>query len=507
MRRVPAVLVVLVLVGMVVLVGSGSVSAQAATETNHTTTHDVSYYDSNETAVVTTQLHVVSDSKQSYWTFDWALPSDPTVVAINDTQGRVEYERTDDGVAMSTNRGVLRSEELITVRYKMSDAVIERQQGVEVVKLSLMGLVGESRARVSVVGGEVFSASAQSEHEFELDGNRITYDGQNSLSTVFVLSDESPARETDHYAFYGANASGVTDADAMYALNVNITGVEPNINKIPVVFVPDEKYYNNSYTSQDTLATYYRGLVRIPQSSTEDVLNTHVSLAHETTHAFNDRISSGLPQWFEEGSARIVEQRAKEQFGIPHPEVFGEAYVADRPCPDNPERSCTFRYYPAGELDALVEYTQSDSKWMSEWSATKYPNRTQFGYAYSELFFREYLNETESNQLTSIYDTLANDDFSVTPQNRTEYALAVLGHQRLTVCENTTSASIKDCVAASNEQPGVQSLNDANATSQDPDVEFSPVSFTEPETEYVTDRLSRRIAVILDSVAEWFARL
>jgi hypothetical protein len=140
-------------------------------------------------------------------------------------------------------------------------------------------------------------------------------------------------------------------------------------------------------------------LVR-PNATTYALAET---IVHETTHAFNSQIPhvQGADNWFDEGMADYMEHQAFLEAGDYEEALF----------PENNPRAQT-------HLSDLRYYYGNNYTFMMEWDPTNsaYDEWRNFGYAYSQLVIRAYVDEFGSGALRSTYACLVVHGNSVIPQ-------------------------------------------------------------------------------------------
>jgi hypothetical protein len=173
-----------------------------------------------------------------------------------------------------------------------------------------------------------------------------------------------------------------------------VTGIKSPV-KFGVAVVPEEEYTDDYI---DWSAGTFNGLIVLKESKNEnEILATAI---HETVHGFNqfavDWDQTNI-SWFDEGTASYIGSAAYRILGEQQPELFGEKKVW---------RNNTYIYTlpPKKTPEELLTYYQTNRNFMYYWYPQSAYDR-EFGYAYSELFIREYVKDY-GNELQKVYRQL-----------------------------------------------------------------------------------------------------
>ena len=162
---------------------------------------------------------------------------------------------------------------------------------------------------------------------------------------------------------------------------------------------------------------------------------------HETIHGFNlfalDWDKTNI-SWFDEGVATYMSAVIFRMLNETKPEIFGEKIKWK-------EGNKIYMLEPNQKPKDLLNYYKRNENWMLYWNPKKYQDRRrEFGYAYSELFIRELLNEN-STALHRIYRELLKINESIEDENkRNEIMLSILGRD-FKPCYSLNLEEIKNC--------------------------------------------------------------
>jgi len=162
---------------------------------------------------------------------------------------------------------------------------------------------------------------------------------------------------------------------------------------------------------------------------------------HETVHAYNAEALSWTDQtvgWFEEGTSEYVEFLADRARG----ETRRSLFVGDRTRDGE-------RIGPRGNVEELRGYYDG-TEFMRSWEPSDTDNdRRRFGYSFSELIVRSYVNDNGPAALHETYDNLR--DFNgraTTPQEATGAVLNAMDTEAdvLRPCEAESRSGTVECL-------------------------------------------------------------
>jgi len=398
------------------------------------------------------------DDTYDAFAITWQIPANATIMSIRDSYGPIEeYNRSGGQIQFSTNEGRKREKETVEIRYRLRDKVQTWKDTVHVLDLQLPGF----RERYSrydeedtdikvdvperVLGtGESFGAASS------YSNYTATFQGEGPTNIKVVYTNRTGGY--DNYLLAGDEAANLSRADNIYPMLNSITGRSVDFRKFVVIILPDTEY--EQQLDAWSAGRYKNGgMIFIKESKVGKDTFTGL-LLHETMHGFNQRplkwndVKNGL---FDEGTAKYVEFLVNEELGVRQAEIFGETVTWTAPCQDQPDRSCRYSYDPRGTPENLIHYYRSGSGAMMEW----HPSNTgqiggmegrRFGYAYTELLFREYVMENGADSLQPVYrDLLAVEQEAETSRQYASTIREVMNHS-LAPCRRQSQQAIETCL-------------------------------------------------------------
>ena len=162
---------------------------------------------------------------------------------------------------------------------------------------------------------------------------------------------------------------------------------------------------------------------------------------HETAHGFNSFVldwDKTNISWFDEGVATYISSFMYRVLNKTRPEIFG----GDIRWRDN---YTIYTLKSEFKPEDLYNYYRHNNSWMLYWYPSKYNDyKRNFGYAYSELFIREYLYEN-SSALHRVYKELLKINKSIkSPEERNKIMLNIL-EKDFKPCYSLNLSKIKNC--------------------------------------------------------------
>ncbi len=409
-----------------------------------TTTYDIAV--DGTTATVNVSFELTADRAINFWRgVTWQLPDGAAVVAVRDTQGAIDdYTVRDGELRFNTNRGPARTREVVTVVYRHDNAVEEEYRGVDLLQFRLSGFPDE-RTQVAVETARPLLAESHSYgFRYSLGPRAANYSGTGPVNLYLSVSDSGD--RYDHFVLFGDG--NLTRADQLFDVAPAVTGFLPQLNRYPVIVLPDQEY---DETVDAWSAGQYRtgGLIFIRESVMEQDSGAAVVM-HEVMHGFNEhalRWTDYQRPWFDEGTARYVEYLIKDQQGLHSPEIFGDR--VEWRCGER--RTCY--YEPWGTPDQLWDYYQSGDDFMESWSPmqAETDDRRRFGYAYAELLVRNYVRTNSPDALQPVYERLHDVNRRIRdPRQATETILTAMNTD-FTPCKADVRAAFDRCLEAVND--------------------------------------------------------
>jgi hypothetical protein len=341
-------------------------------------------------------FELTSDEPLNYWDVGVEVPDGARVEGIEDSLGTVEdYAVEGETLEFRTNTGVARRSETVTVEYVVDDATVETYADgdLRVVEVGIVGFGsgtadGETTARITAEDA-VFSASPDASFEVDVTGEEAVYTGEGA-TTVRVTVGDSKEGGYDNYAVFGD--ANLSEADNTYEVVPAAFGFEAPAHRHPVVVVSDTRY---DEIAEGWSEAQYRpgGVILLRESASDDV----GTVLHETAHGYNAEAlawSDATVGWFEEGTSRYIEFLADRRRG----ETRRALFVGDR-IRDGEGVG------PRGSFEELLGYYASDG-FIRTWKPSDGDGNRRFGYAFSELIIRAYVEENGAGSLRETYDGL-----------------------------------------------------------------------------------------------------
>jgi len=355
-----------------------------------------------------------SDEKLNYWTVRFTLAKGARVTYVEDTFGEIEdYEVEGDMLEFDTNAGEARESETVRVEYVVEDAVVAKYGDLTIVEMGFPGFVSESAdtdtlARITA-DDTILSTSHPAGFTSTVTDEEVLYKGDGSATVRFAVGDQG---EYDRYAVFGDDSVDLSEADSLYSIVPRTFGFEASVYKHPVVVLGDKEYNETANTWGE--GQYRFGGVILLRDSADDV--TEIVL-HETAHAYNaEALSWSDPTvgWFEEGTSEYIEFLADRVRGDTRRSLFVGNRTRD-----------SEHIGPRGTVEGLKEYYEG-TEFIRSWEPSNTDNdRRRFGYSFSELIVRSYVNENGATALHSTYDDLRDIRRRVTTsQQATDIILA-----------------------------------------------------------------------------------
>lgn len=395
----------------------------------------------DETVNAEVTFELTSEEPLNYWDVALELPDGAKVRSVEDTAGGIDEYTVDGGtLEFRTNTGVGRRTETVTVEYAVEDVTVETYAGgdLRVVEVGIVGFgtgtddEDGTTARITA-DGTVFSASPDASFDLDVTGDEAVYTG-NGATTVRVAVGDPPGNGYDNYAVFGGETD-LSEADNAYTVVPAAFGFEASADRHPVVVVNDTRYDGVAEGWSD--GQYRPGGVVLLRASASDAVGT---VLHETAHAYNAEATAWSDVsvgWFEEGTSRYVEFLADRRRGEPRRALF----VGDRLRDGN-------GVGPRGSVDDLLGY-YADDGFMRTWNPSDGDENRRFGYAFSELALRAYVEENGPDALRETYDELLKIERRVTSE---EDATALVLNSMdadgsvLRPCASSSRDAVVDCL-------------------------------------------------------------
>jgi len=400
-------------------------------------------------AVFTTTIGLESATPANSFKLNgFLLPENSTVISIKDTIGEIEdYTLAGGKITFESNKGAARLKETVELKYSVEGVKGKGFSPLYFAEFSLPASEG-SDVSVEVKGERVISFESNTGFNGEVRDGVLKMAGQGPAWFACFYSNEG--KDYNHYVLFNKSGHsdteleehGVREADKLFDIIPLIIGIKPPFEKIPVVALEESEYLAqiNSYSEG-----VYRtgGIIVVNGESFEK--DASAVILHETTHAFNAQAlewnESGTA-WFDEGTAKFVENLIRGMRGERKANLFrGKVSWI--------EGSYRYTIEPRGNFNDLVAYLNEKKGFMEEWNTDTEETR-EFGYAFSELYVREYVREKGYEKLQEAYRGML--EINESTKSREEFSSRILGllGKELYPCDKGDEVQIQECVNALN---------------------------------------------------------
>lgn len=378
---------------------------------------------------VNSTLILNSEEKLDYWNLEIILPEKTEIVGLKDEIGNITYDFSENHLKFRTNRKRANTR-IVNLLFRKN---LGEEYGFKIIDLNLFGFENDTTIIISKKFPYFFIPGAKVEYGEKIKARKT---GPASLRIIF-----GGKKESKHY-FTNSNLN-LSLPEKYYWVPEGITGLKVPV-KFAIVSLPKEGY--NLKLEKWSGGTYNSGIIFIREE--EDIKDKVATIMHETTHGINsfalnwDRTNIS---WFDEGVACYVTSVIYRMLNETRPQIFGG---------DIKWRNGTVIYTlkPNQKPEDLFNYYNKGENWVSNWYPSKYREnyKREFGYAYSELFIREYLKENGSG-LHKVYQKLLKINKSVENENeRNEIILHIFGKE-FKPCYSLNLEEIKNCTKELNE--------------------------------------------------------
>ena len=370
-----------------------------------------------------------SDEKLDYWKLKLMLPKNTEIIELRDEIGRINYNFSDNKLEFKTNRKKAKIR-IINLTFKKD---LKEEYGFKIAELSLFGFKNDTTILISPHFQYFFAPDANVEY-----GEKIKAKKTGAMYIRIIFGGK---KESKHY-FTNSNLN-LSLPEKYYWIPEGITGLKVPV-KFGIVSLSGDEY--NITLEKWSSGTYDNGIIFIREE--EDMKDKIATIMHETTHGINsfalDWDKTNI-SWFDEGVACYVTAVVYRMLNKTRPQIFGK---------DVRWRKGGTTYILKSNLkpEDLFNYYRKGENWVSYWYPAKYKDeyRREFGYAYSELFIREYLKENGS-ALHKVYQNLLKINKSVENEiERNGIILHFLG-KKFKPCYSLNLDKIKNCTDDLNE--------------------------------------------------------
>lgn len=400
--------------------------------------HKVEIFD--DYTLINTTIILKSPERVNYWEVSWKVPENSEILGIWDSAGEIKnYKLYEKNLDIITNKGKKRNKEKLIISI-MHKEIENKFLPLRIYEVNLPGF-GEEETFARINADNMLAWSYPLGFNGKMENGSLIISGKGPLSLKISFSKEKP--ELEHYYYVSKintiEKNVLDNADQIYEFVSNIFGFALPYPYITIMVLPPELY--SKYADNWSEGTFKEpGIILLRNSR-----NLLVSLAHETAHAFNrevlkwDRTNAS---WFDEGSAKLVEFLYKVDKNIEYPEIFGEVKRVDL------EKKIGI-IKPNFDAKDLWSYYQSGLNFMEGWNPKS--RNLEFGYAYSELYMREFFMKNGISNLRRAYKELMEIDkevYNVSERNR--IITKILGSE-FRPCYSEFFEEMKNCIRKVND--------------------------------------------------------
>ena len=420
--------------------------------------HDISLTDKE--IIVNSTLILKSKDKIDYWNLKINIPEGSEIIKLKDEIGVVKYNISDNEINFITNKKKANTR-IVNLIFKKK---LEEKYGFKIAKINLFGFKNDSTIITAPNVSYLFIPDAEIEYGETIKAKTC---GAAILKIIF-----NGKKESEHY--FTDSDLNLESLEKYCWVIEGLTGMKVPV-KFGIVSLPDSEY--NELLENWSLGAFKDGLIFVRENLSKN--EKTATILHETTHGFNSFAldwDKTKIAWFDEGVACYVTSVMYRLLNETKPELFGEE-IRWR------EGMKIYTLKPNMEPRNLYLYYKQGKNWVSTWYPSKYSNKYQreFGYAYSELFIREFLKE-DSNNLHKIYQELLKINKSIENEYvRNSMILKIFGRE-LKPCYSTNLEEIKNCTRELNEMDFNIPKTEGNEITYK--VEIPKIPEEEPESDF-----------------------
>ena len=365
------------------------------------TTYDISVEGQDVVVNVTFELYTSSpDTEVNYWTTTFPLPEGAVFVRGSDSRGALDPTVKDNQVFIQTNDGPAKDREVVSLLYRVPGAVDDRYSPLQFVELGLSAFedvrkdVPDERTFVTFQAQqEVLSFTTTLGFIAQMDGRELRLQGVGPVGMRVFFGQGGVSYE--HYLLFGE--ADLTFADEIHDVVPAVTGLTTEVPQLPIVVLPDKEYSRtiNAWSAGE----HQSGIAVLRTVDNED--SFLATMIHETSHGTVaqalrwDRTSI---VWFDEGVAEYIEFLVNKKRGVRQAEIFGSPVRWQ-------EGLRFFTLPPRSTADDLWEYYRSEDTFMETWTPVD-PATRDFGYAFSELVIRDFIQRKGPAALQDVFQQL-----------------------------------------------------------------------------------------------------
>jgi hypothetical protein len=382
----------------------------------------------NDSIQINSLLILRSDRPIDYWNLSISLPHKSTLLNATDELGKVDYSLNGNMLEIKTN-SKKSNVRIINISYAFYG--LNKTKGLTYAQLNLFGFVNDTTyAQVTPHIPYVFAPNSQTQYL----ANETKAKTIGPMNIILTYGGE---KESEHY--FTNSDIDLSEVEKLYPLIEGVTGLNVPV-KFGVVVLPEAEYLDNY---KDWSAGTFNGLILAKGSKNKNEVTT--TIIHETVHGFNQFVlgwDATNVSWFDEGTAAYITSAAYRVLGDQQPELFGSDKIWR-------DKNLIYTLRPKKTPEDLWDYYANNRNFMNYWSPQSDHER-EFGYAYSELFIREYVKGNGS-ALQKVYNSLLAINKTVYDKNEENKILFDILGRKFTQCYSTRLSQIKNCTKELNE--------------------------------------------------------
>jgi len=372
------------------------------------------------------------------------LPENAEIISIRDSTGKItDFSVDSDSVSFSTNSGKPRKKETVELKY------IVKELGTETdpfnANFSLPAST-DSEMEIEVKGTRILSFESTAKFSGEIRKGVLKLAGTGPAGFLVYYSDGG--KDFDHFVLFNKSSrtdqeleeSGVKEADRLYTLLLLLFGIDIPYPKIPLLVLEDERYASeiNAYSE----GVYKPGGLIVVNERIFKESGAAVIL-HESTHAFNAQVlkwNESNSAWFDEGMAKMVEDHVYELRGTKKSNLFLDDV-------NWIQGNMIYIRPPRGSITELKNYLETRDDYMENWStASASPDMREFGYAFSELWVKEFVKERGIGELQKKYRELLEVNYAIESKGEFAKEITTIFEKELFPCGSQSGLGVEECV-------------------------------------------------------------
>jgi hypothetical protein len=377
------------------------------------------------------------------------LDENAELVTARDTLGVIpkdHVKRLSGGtIELRTNTGPKRTQEVLQLFLITKHARSEEFAPLYSAELQCPASQ-QSEVTIYVKGARIFSFETTYGFRGVIDKHGLIVKGKGPGSVKFFFTMAGEGVETEHYVIFNHSSlsldnlkqRGFNDADGLYYLIPSAFGFLLPYERLPMVVLDEQDYAKqvNPYSE----GIYRTGGVVLLNAKVFRENGAPVIL-HETVHALNAHVMAWNRTdvaWFDEGTAKFIEEVARRKLGMRVPELF---------CCEQQYRQGNKLYIlePESSLGMLTSYYANNDSYMRSWNGNGDATR-EFGYAYSTLFIKLFVMLRGESALRELYAKLLDQNHEISDAEEFTSLVETLAGMKFEPCKYEHERQIIECV-------------------------------------------------------------